>query len=458
MNIFLFIVCLIIYITIIATMYSGTKPNKNVLLGVTLPAYAIEDERVKAYQKEYKKMLKIYSAAALILLIPMLFINKYFSIEFTYMMLWVLGMAFTLEIPHSIIHKKMMKLKKENEWFVGKMHVVSIDTTVSRLKKASAVSPFWYLIPLYISIIPGLMYIEKKGTELLLCAILSPCLVIMLFLISRSFLKMKSKVYSENTDINLAINSQNKRLWSIVWLTSAFCQSLMMLFTQRQILSVREINAALFIFTVIFFSLLNIILLVYVFIKDRTTQNQLLANDEKQIYTDDDEYWINGTTYCNPNDSSIMVEKRLGIGSTINIGTKAGKIINYGAYLLIAAIIIPICAFTIMSDFVSPTIEISDSRVINIKCPMYNYSFNMDEVEDITLVDKLPGGIKTNGAATDTYARGNFNLDGYGRTKAYIFKNNPPYIVIKLKDIYVIYNEKDRNRTREVYSKLINSM
>ncbi|WP_342439494.1 DUF5808 domain-containing protein [Paenibacillus sp. FSL L8-0436] len=39
---------------------------------------------------------------------------------------------------------------------------------------------------------------------------------------------------------------------------------------------------------------------------------------------------MNGTTYNNPNDRSIMVPKRIGIGTTINIGTKTGKYIYYG--------------------------------------------------------------------------------------------------------------------------------
>ncbi|WP_368665002.1 DUF5808 domain-containing protein [Paenibacillus odorifer] len=43
------------------------------------------------------------------------------------------------------------------------------------------------------------------------------------------------------------------------------------------------------------------------------------------LYTDDDEYWKNGTTYNYPNDRSIMGAKRMGIATTINIGTKKGK-------------------------------------------------------------------------------------------------------------------------------------
>lgn len=57
----------------------------------------------------------------------------------------------------------------------------------------------------------------------------------------------------------------------------------------------------------------------------------LLREEHKFFYTDDDEYWIIGTTYNNPNDHSVMVPKRIGIGTTINNGRKTGKSIYYGS-------------------------------------------------------------------------------------------------------------------------------
>ncbi|WP_370511309.1 DUF5808 domain-containing protein [Paenibacillus odorifer] len=58
------------------------------------------------------------------------------------------------------------------------------------------------------------------------------------------------------------------------------------------------------------------------------------------IYTDDDEYWKNGTTYNYPNDRSILVTKRMGIATTINIATKTGKSIYYGLFVFVAVLLI----------------------------------------------------------------------------------------------------------------------
>jgi uncharacterized membrane protein len=58
-----------------------------------------------------------------------------------------------------------------------------------------------------------------------------------------------------------------------------------------------------------------------------------------------DQYWIMGSIYYNPNDPSLMVQKRIGIGFTFNFGHPAGKAIGIGLILLIlVSIALPIIA------------------------------------------------------------------------------------------------------------------
>lgn len=53
---------------------------------------------------------------------------------------------------------------------------------------------------------------------------------------------------------------------------------------------------------------------------------------------DDDPYWKFGVFYVNKNDPSIFVEKRFGIGWTINFGHPVGYLILFGPLVLILAI------------------------------------------------------------------------------------------------------------------------
>lgn len=90
----------------------------------------------------------------------------------------------------------------------------------------------------------------------------------------------------------------------------------------------------------------------------------------------------------------------------------------------------------------------------SIEYPMYNYSFAIKDVQELTLVGSLPRGRRTNDVATGTVAIGNFKFDGFGKSKVYPVKNSPPYIVIKLPDVYVFYNNKDATETERLYAEL----
>ena len=179
------------------------------------------------------------------------------------------------------------------------------------------------------------------------------------------------------------------------------------------------------------------------------------APDGTTVESDGDEYWANGFTYHNPNDKRLMVPKRIGIGEAINTGTQAGKNILWGSLVLTAAIIIGVSFMVIRSDMTTPMLIIAPDQRIEIKYPMYSFDFNAADIEEITLVDEIPSGLKANGEATNKYARGHFRLKELGRARLYVFKQNPPYIRIKLDDVYIFYNDADPLVTKQLHEQLL---
>jgi hypothetical protein len=85
---------------------------------------------------------------------------------------------------------------------------------------------------------------------------------------------------------------------------------------------------------------------------------------------------------------------------------------------------------------------------------MYSFDFNRTEIKQLKLVEQVPSGTKLNGEATEKNLRGHFRLKELGKSRLYIFKNNPPYIQIKLEDVYIFYNEKDPLQTKQLYEQL----
>ena len=185
-----------------------------------------------------------------------------------------------------------------------------------------------------------------------------------------------------------------------------------------------------------------------------TNKDRLLAGADQPIYVDEDEYWINGY-YCNPDDKRTMVEKRVGYGSTGNLATKQGKIGVYAAVLLSTIVIGGMVILFMAMDFATFRMSIEGSTV-KINAPIYDYQFEAEAIEEVTLTDTLPkGGIRTNGAATGTYYLGNFRFDAYGSSKVFLYTDYPPYIVISLADKTVLFNTKSEEETEKFYQQLI---
>ncbi|MFJ7755683.1 DUF1648 domain-containing protein [Peribacillus muralis] len=91
-----------------------------------------------------------------------------------------------------------------------------------------------------------------------------------------------------------------------------------------------------------FLLIMLIVTAVYAFkVGQSGSRIRVAAEDEEAIdatYVDDDQYWKAGIFYVNKNDPSIFVEKRFGVGWSINFGNPIGYIFIIGSVLLILLI------------------------------------------------------------------------------------------------------------------------
>lgn len=455
MNNFYFVIpAVIAYISILVLFLKQAVPSNQILFGVTLPSHALEDEAMKQLQAEYKKSYTIYGSAMLLSLAPFFFLGHYFSLSLIYMIIWFAAFLYTSKLPFNSIHYKAAALKRENEWFVGEKRMIRIDTKVTQLKKAMIVSPYWFLIPALLSIVPILVSFQNKDTLLKMTGIASLAMTVVLYVIYAAFGNMKTKVYSDNHDINAAINRAARRYWSMLWPILAIFESINAYVAYLILTNVSSFSFTQWMIGIVMVSLVPLGCIFYVHNKIRALEESLAATDGEAVPSDDDGYWINGSTYYNPDDKSVMVPKRVGIGTTLNMATRGGKWIQYGGMALALLIILPLAAFAVQSDHTSPALTIADSGIVSIDYPLYDYSFNLSDVKGITLEEELPSGFRTNGTATAEYARGNFSLEKLGAAKLYVFKNSPPYIFIQLEDKTVVYNDKDAAKSKALFNEL----
>jgi len=316
----------------VVTGLIGTRPNGNILLGVSLPNHALEDEAVISIVKQYTRVYMLNVFLCVLLVIPVVFIGDE-NMATAYFMLWCLVTLFLLVRQTEKCFARIYDLKVENEWWVGPQGVVAIDTSVSRLKDTFMVSARWFFLPL--AVLGALIVIEMPhGFEMLFWPVLGLGVLAMHCVIFFMIGKVKSKTYSEDTAVNLHLNHMFKRAWSrcmvimaVLW--CMFCV-LCLLFTRAEN-TIAMITTAF----VLSFAILVVIVLTHDYI--RTQRNRLLQPVTEQINRDEDQYWIGGIFYNNPNDVSIFVEKRIGIGFTMNIGTPVGKLILLGVIIFVVA-------------------------------------------------------------------------------------------------------------------------
>ena len=96
----------------------------------------------------------------------------------------------------------------------------------------------------------------------------------------------------------------------------------------------QEVNQILVILSTVLL-LASIVPLIY------TSSKLKKGNYSDVSYTvdDDDKYWVLGCFYYNPNDPSAFVQKRFGIGWTVNLGSAKGKLMVACIVLMLVATI-----------------------------------------------------------------------------------------------------------------------
>ncbi|WP_225442478.1 DUF5808 domain-containing protein [Paenibacillus lycopersici] len=447
---------LILYLAMWATYRPLASYKNGMLFAVTLPAHAIEHPAVGAIQVRFKKQfarLSIWLGAAAL---PLLALNAWEALNaysFIYFFAWLTVFIVGMAAPGRRAFRATLALKREQEWFVGKKNVVHGDLRAARMKNATSAPIGLFAFPLAISI-GTLLWAIREEEPLTGIAYAGIGLTLLLAIAAYYMGRMKAQAFSANSDLNLSLNQARRRALSYMWLLLAIAQSVHapLLIALLSLDSTAEIG--IWITVPALLALVSLLLVLTTYRRIHAREQEALSQDGQAIYTDDDEYWANGFTYHNPYDNAVIVPKRIGIGTTINTGTVAGKIIAGGIVALFAGTIIVVSFLLIRSELTSPMLTLTAEHRIEIDYPMYDYGFPLADIEQLDLVDEVPKGNRTNGEGTPRVARGKFTLKGLGAARLYVYKNNPPYIRIKLRNTYIFFNDLDPERTKQLYAQL----
>lgn len=432
--------------------------NETYTAGITIPAEHRQDACVQDVLKDHKKrrmrMLLCMAITAFVCLIP-----GYDFVDVLWLTVWLTVMLVWDYFLVRTTIRKMYEVKKANGWQKkpAQTGVVLVDTRVSGMKDKMPVSSMLFAIPiccLVSYILWWLLYGEsdKVALVMLLCAFGTVVLGIFLY---RSIVHTKLRVYSEDSNVNLAINRMTKRVWTgcVLWETS-----LLVMYSVASGLyfyySLQKGMAFFWVLSILISGLTIIPMVCVCMYLSSMKKNLLQGKPLAEPVEDEDEYWLDGL-YRNPYDNSSFVETRVGIGVSVNMAKPSMRWFTYGS--LIFALVLCLGSTALVA-----VLELSDIQVekqetmLEVTGGIFSEQIAYEEMESVEWYTELPKMMRTWGSATKQYLIGEFRLEEFGGANVFVKKSVDGYILITCKDApYLLFNCETEEETKEIYAWLL---
>ncbi|MCI1593105.1 DUF1648 domain-containing protein [Heyndrickxia oleronia] len=333
--------------------------KRTVVFGVTIPDQYITNLTLSSYKRRYSRTVFLLSVIA-ILIYTFWVLKGEASEEF--LVLTGLAIQFgVIVISMSLyfyFHAKTIQLKKSKKWGENVKQVRITDIAV---RSQDEMLPWYiYIIPMVVTLgVIGYTLIQYKHLPQQIpmhwgpdgkpdsfteknpfsVHILSLILLVMQFMflgINEMTKKSGIKLSATSTDAS-RIRQLTLRKYSS-WFLFIVSILISMLFAFLQLTTIHTglMSDAYVMFFPFIFLILILIGTVIFSVKVGKSDNQLnISPIEGIVDMDDDQYWKGGLFYFNKNDPSIFVEKRFGVGWTMNFANPIGYLCIFGPIILI---------------------------------------------------------------------------------------------------------------------------
>ncbi len=426
-----------------------TKPKKNLILGVTLPADARMDSAVKALCLSFRRQNALLTLLITFLTIPPFFL-MYDSMVFTYFMTWLLLALAVYFILYAVYNKKLRLLKAENSWYGEAAGLALVDVKLAAMPTRQ-LSILWFLPPMVIGIIPAVYTAcTRWGTDgfwpLFIAYVFLAAMVILFGSLYYTIYRQRAEVVDEDTSLNAVLTQVRRYNWIKFWMISAWLTGIFtLLFWALHSIMAQPVS-------VLAYTLLLFAVALHAEFKTRKIQQQLTQSSGKDVYTDEDDKWLFGLIYNNPADRHFMVNRRTGMGMTINLARIPGKTVMAVTAILLLSM--PFWGIWMMDEEFTPVTLRTEETVIIAGHTSDEYRISYEDVESATLLSVLPEGRRTNGTGMASVLKGSFDLDGIGPCRLCLDPRTAPFIEIKTANQIYVLGSSDSNETYAVYCAL----
>ena len=367
-NLFYVYLSFIFLIVLVINMLTPNFTRKEIVFGVRVPGNKIDSPEIKGIKGRFIKN-------NLIIGVPFILLFSFLNYKFTnvtVILITVFAFVFINFLVYMISNREVKVLKLKNSWFKGKKQVVAVDVSYSRDKGKNLVPLRLFLIPLsiiLINIILGYVnyaalphrvpthwdfsgnidgYQLKSRFLIWEIPLFQMASTFMFFIICKIIGWSRQQLNVSDPEISVKKDMRFRRVWSVYMVIFAAAMNLLLTFGTIQIFGVfRVSNLLVGILTVAFAGFMILITMVLSIRIGQGGSNLDIGKDSfgktesEVIDKDDDSFWkLANTIYYNPDDPSLFVEKRFGVGWTINAGRPAGMAVYIGMIALLVIIVI----------------------------------------------------------------------------------------------------------------------
>lgn len=315
--------------------------RKTESFGVSIPEGIYASEEIRQMRNKY--MIEAIIVTIMFTILPILVTlymgEQIFSVGiFTIGVFVLIGVLFGLYLKY---HFKMKKLKAEKNWLQDKPQAVVVDTAFRKGK--ITYSNLWFIVPGIIIIITIILTIvffdqipdkipmqydfsgnitnwaDKSNVSVFMAPITQLFMLGLFIFINVMIARAKQQINPANPEKSLLQNQIFRRRWSGFTIVAGTL--MILVFAVIQLSLFIQISPLILMVVNLGFTL---IIVGYAIILSFTTGqggsriNLNVGKEDEVIDRDDDQYWKLGQFYFNPDDPAIFIEKRFGIGWTVN--------------------------------------------------------------------------------------------------------------------------------------------
>ncbi|KGM44707.1 DUF5808 domain-containing protein [Neobacillus niacini] len=327
--------------------------KRTIIFGITVPEKHIKNEQLLSYKKNYTFIVALVSVIALASYVLWVLVSNPVEEKTvligTFIQFGIILFSLSLYFYY---HGKTLQLKKKQNWMEQLKQVKVADLSVRSQDEMLS----WYVFLLPIVMTVGVIVYTIFQYDLLpnqipthwgangkadrftektpISAISLPLtlLAMQVMFLGINIGKSKSGIQLSATSLNASRNRQLTLRKNSSWLMFGVSFLLTIMFSFFQLTTIHPdlfAGTAMMAAPIIFLVILLTGTIIFAVKVGRADKQSVGEQKEDITDYDEDSYWKGGLFYFNRNDPSIFVEKRFGVGWTLNFGNPIGYIIVF---------------------------------------------------------------------------------------------------------------------------------